>query len=227
MGWRQIIILIGVAAICVLGGLAWYANRKTDMPSAVTATAGAPLPETIGKEELHRLGNPNAKVTLIEYAAPRCPHCARFDINVFPQLKQAYIDTGKINFVFRVFPLSEDDGNAEKLARCLPKDQYFSFIDLLFRNQPRWDDEYGVLDVRGGLAQMAQVAGIGAAQAQACMNDKKADADINESTEDAVARYQVNSTPTIIVNGIVRQPPPGQEWSFDAMAKVLDEAAKS
>ena len=97
---------------------------------------------------------------MLEYAAPACPHCARFDETVFPLLKKNYIDTGKVFYIFRVFPIMPADGAAEAIARCLPADKYFRFIDLLFRNQKIWDPEYGVTDVRGGLVQMARIAGM-------------------------------------------------------------------
>jgi protein-disulfide isomerase len=224
---RPIYILGGVVAVCALAGLVWYeASGPAKDPAIATAVTAAP-PEIIGKDEPHALGDPKAKVTLIEYAAPRCPHCARFEINVFPDLKKAYIDTGKVHFVFRVFPLSEDDGNAEKLGRCLSPDLYFDFMDMLFRNQPSWDDEYGVMDVKGGLVQMARTAGMKPDQARACMANKQTDIDINKTASDAVARYQVDATPTLVVNGKVQQPPPGQEWSFEALSQVLDAAAKS
>ena len=141
--------------------------------------------------------------------------------------KQAYIDTGKVHYVFRVFPLTRRcHGNAEELANCLPKDQYFAFMDTLFRNQAQWDDEYGVMDVRGGLARMARTSGLTVPQALACMNNKVADATINQVAADAVARYQVDSTPTILVNGKVVLPPPGEEWSIGALTKILYVANK-
>ena len=223
---KQIVILGLVVAACVLGGLGWYVMGRADNGQAVAAVTGTPA-ESIAKDEPHVLGRPDAKITLIEYAAPRCPHCARFDMNVFPQLKSAYIDSGKLRYVFRVFPLSEDDGNAEKLADCLPKDKYFAFMDMLFRNQPKWDDEYGVMDVKGGLARMAKSVGMSEAAAQACMADQKADIDINRVASDAVARYGVDSTPTLVVNGKVVHAPEGEEWSFAALSKILDAAAKS
>ena len=227
MSKRPIYILGGVVAVCVLAGLGWYVASSPAKDPAIAATVTAAPPEIIGKDELHALGNPKAKVALIEYAAPRCPHCARFDINVFPQLKQAYIDTGKVHYVFRVFPLSEDDGNAEKLGRCLSPDLYFAFMDMLFRNQPSWDDEYGVMDVKGGLVRMARTAGMKPDQARACMANKKTDIDINKIASDAVARYQIDSTPTLVINGKVQPPPPGEEWSFESLSRVLDAAAKS
>lgn len=226
---RKQTILIGVAALAlVVGGAAWWLNRDNSggTGEAIAASVTKLPLETIGANEPHVLGNPNAKVTLIEYAAPRCPHCARFDMNVFPDLKKNYIDTGKVRYVFRVFPLGEDDGSAEKLANCMPKSQYFSFMDTLFRQQPRWDDEYGVMDVKGALVALAKEAGLDEAKARACIADKSADAAINRTAAEAEARYQVDSTPTLVVNGKVVHAPPGQEWSIGALGPILDAAAK-
>ena len=105
-------------------------------------------------------GNPKAKVTVVEYASVACPICGTWFREIYPQFKAKYIDTGKVFYVFRVFPLRADDGTAEKIARCLPEDKYFSFIDLLFRNQPKWDVEYGVTDVHAGLVLLGRIAGM-------------------------------------------------------------------
>ena len=112
---------------------------------------------------------PRPVLVLIEYAAPICPHCARFNEGVSAKIKKTYIDTGKIYYVFRVFPLSPYDGQAEKLARCMPADKYFSFIDLLFRSQPKWDPEYAAQNsalqtpegVKAALVKMAGDSGDG------------------------------------------------------------------
>ena len=80
-------------------------------------------------------GSKTAPLTVLEYAAPTCPHCAHFDMDIFPQFKKDYIDTGKVFFIFRVFPLNPVDVAAEAMARCLPEDNYFQFLDLLYRNQ--------------------------------------------------------------------------------------------
>ncbi len=141
---------------------------------------------------------------MIEYAAPTCPHCAHFDEDVFPLLKQNYIDTGKVYYIFRVFPLHPSDGAAEAMARCLPADNYFQFIDLLFRNQPKWDWEYGVTDIHGGLVQMGRIAGMSADQVDKCIADKASAERINKVAQDAQAKYNISSTPTFIINGAVR-----------------------
>jgi hypothetical protein len=121
------------------------------------------------------LGNRQSKVVLIEYAAPTCPVCAAFNAQSFPQLKANYIDTGKVFYVFRVFPLRADDGSAEKIARCLPEDKYFGFIDLLFKNQPKWDWEFGVSPqgVHDGLVLLGRIAGMSREQVDQCMVNKR------------------------------------------------------
>ena len=115
---------------------------------------------------------------MIEYASPTCPICAQFMLNFYPKLKSSYIDTGKIFYVFRIFPLRSDDGSAEKIARCLPEDKYFAFIDLLFKNQPKWDVEYGVQAPEGvhdGLVLLGRIAGMSREQVDQCMVNKAED----------------------------------------------------
>lgn len=178
------------------------------------------------------LGNKNAKVVLIEYAAPTCPVCANFNEHTFPQVKAKYIDTGKIYYVFRVFPLRSDDGLAEKIARCLPEDKYLPFIDLLFKNQPKWDWEYASQNpalstpegVHEGLILLGRIAGMSAQQVDQCMANKAEDDRINKVASDGEARYSINSTPTFILNGVKIG---SGNLSFETMSKLLDaELAK-
>jgi protein-disulfide isomerase len=157
---------------------------------------------------------------LIEYAAPVCPHCAHFNEAYFPAIKKNYIDTGKVFYVFRVFPIRPGDGPAQKLALCLPADKFFPFIDLLFRNQPKWDaDEYPAADLHGGLLLMAKMAGMSPDQADQCMASTTEDDRINKVASDGEARYAIASTPTFIVNGV-----PHTQMAFDDLPKILDQA---
>jgi protein-disulfide isomerase len=176
------------------------------------------------------MGSPTAKVTLIEYGALTCPHCAAFNENVFPLLKEKYIDTGKVRYVFRLFPLHGSDAWGEKIARCLPEDNYFQFVDLLFRNQAKWGPEQhidaaqGTVDmnaVHEGLIQMARVAGMGAEKVDQCINDKTDDQRINKVAEDGAARYNITGTPTLIVNGVSQG---ANVPSWENLQKVIDEA---
>ena len=104
-------------------------------------------------------------------------------------------------FVFRVFPIRPDDGAVEKIARCLPEDKYFQFIDLAFRNHPLWNPEFGVTDTRGGLVRLGRMAGLGAEQVDKCIANSAEEDRINEVSAEAERLYSVNSTPTLILNG--------------------------
>ena len=195
---KQLLILLA-AFVLIAGGLAaWLA-----MGDSSTGTAGASgaNPGFVLLPTDKALGNAKSKLVLIEYGAPSCPVCAAFNANTFDQFKKAYVDTGKVYYVFRVFNLRPDDAAAEKIARCLPEDKYFSFIDLLFRNQPLWDVEFGVTDVHGGLVRLGRMAGLNADQVDKCIENKAEDDRINKVQTEAESRYSINSTPTFILNG--------------------------
>ena len=201
---RKTWIILGVMAVLIAGAGGWYVfGRDGDMRSLGAASAAGaggyePLPTD------HTFGNPKAKVTVIEYASPTCPVCANFMINFYPKLKTDYIDTGKILYVYRVFLRGPDDAVAEKLARCMPKDKYLSFHDMLFRNQSKWDYEFGIPSpdgVHAALVQLAGEAGMSAAEADRCIASTKDEDAISKVGEDGVAKYQVNATPTFVVNG--------------------------
>ena len=191
-------LILGALALIAVAAIAWYFLQP---PAPGTGTAVASGSGYVLTDHDLGMGNPKAPVVLIEYAAPSCPVCAQFNEVVVPELKANYIDTGKVYYVFRIFPLRPDDGAAEKISRCLPEDKYFAFIDLLFRNQSKWDVEYGVQDVHGGLVRLARIAGMSAEQADQCMNDTALDKTINDVAEDGQSKYAITGTPTIVVDG--------------------------
>jgi len=202
-------VLIGIIVLALLTlGAGFYFYEQSGPPDVAAAVAGGgavPGDRT--------LGSTKAPITIIEYAAPMCPHCARFNAEVIPLLKTNYIDTGKVFYIFRVFPIGAADVPAEALARCQPKDSYFGFIDLLFRNQDKWDPENpGVTDVRGGLVSLSRIAGMSAEQADACMNNQDEQRRIMAVAQDASARYGITGTPTLIINGEVEQAG-GMPWT--------------
>lgn len=193
---KQLLILLA-AFVLIAGGLGvWLAMG--DLSTGTGTAAGASF--TVLPTD-KTLGNPKAKLTLIEYGAPSCPVCAAFNANTFDQFKKAYVDTGKVFYVFRVFNLRPDDAAAEKIARCLPEDKYFSFIDLLFRNQPLWDVEFGVTDVHGGLVRLGRMAGLSVDQVDKCIENKAEDDRINKVQTEAESHYSINATPTFLLNG--------------------------
>jgi len=211
-------IVLGVAVALIAGGGAWYfLGGESDMPANAAPATGP----AITADDM-TMGNPKAKVVLIEYAAPMCPHCAHFNNEIMPGIKKTYIDTGKVFYVFRVYPIGAPDGVAEKLARCMPKAKYFPFMDQLFRNQQQWDPEFGVQDVRGALLLQARTAGMSEEQFNACVADPKRDEVINKVAADGTAKYNITGTPTLIVNDTVVTP--GMVPTLEQMRGALDAA---
>jgi len=201
-------VLIGIIVLALLTlGAGFYFYEQSGPPDVIAAVSGGgavPGDRTLGSTQ--------APITVIEYAAPMCPHCARFNAEVIPLLKSNYIDTGKVFYIFRVFPIGAADVPAEALARCQPKESYFGFIDLLFRNQDKWDPENGVTDVHGALVSLSRIAGMSAEQADACMNNQDEQKRIMAVAQDASARYGITGTPTLIINGEVEQAG-GMPWT--------------
>ena len=221
MSRKTLFIILGVVALIAVAGIGWSMGWFGGASSAASAKGYELVPTD------RTLGNPKSPVVLIEYAAPSCPVCAAFSVQAFPQIKAKYIDTGKIFYVFRVFPLRPDDGEAEKIARCLPEDKYFSFIDLLFKNQPKWDVEYGVQPPEGvheGLVLLGRIAGMSREQVDQCMVNKAEDDRINKVSADGEARYSITGTPTFILNGVSVG---SGNIPYETMSKLLDtELAK-
>jgi protein-disulfide isomerase len=146
------------------------------------------------------LGNPQAKVTVIEYASASCPHCAEFNNDVFPAFKAKYIDTGKIHYIFREFltPPVEVAASGFLIARCAGKDKYFSVLDAIYRGQQAM---YQSGDYHGALLRIAQSAGMSEAQFNACTTDDAALKALNARVEKA-EQDGINSTPSFIINGV-------------------------
>jgi len=173
------------------------------MLSAFAEQGAAQNADPLGESPLGdmALGSPNAPVTVTEYASMSCSHCAAFNNTVYPKLKASFIDTGKIRFVFREFPLDIKAAAGSMLARCLANgepEKYFAAIDLLFRTQNDWVSG----NSPDGLKRIAIQAGLGTKGFQDCLaNDEMLNA-IKQTRESAIARLDVKSTPTFFVDGV-------------------------
>jgi len=148
------------------------------------------------------LGDPKAKVTVVEYASAGCPFCARFSTDVFPAFKTKYVDTGKVHYVFREVLVGGGSeialGAAGFLtARCAGKDKYFTVLEQVFRDQ---DQIYKSGDIKAGLLPIAKANGLSDKQFEACVNDEAAINAVNARSEKA-SQEGVNSTPTFFING--------------------------
>lgn len=216
---KPVLTIIVLVAIVVLGVAAWYVYSNPSAPAADAVADSGSQNVTITAWD-RTMGNPKAPVTMVEYAAPQCPHCAHFDQEYFPLLKKKYIDSGKVYYVLRVFPLGPADVAAEAMARCLPADNYFQFLDLLWRNQIKWDPEFQVPDVHAGLVEMGRIAGMSAQKVDSCIGNQQVAQKITQVGQDATSRYGINSVPTFIING--RTTTFAGDW--DGFQKQVDAA---
>ncbi len=144
------------------------------------------------------LGQPTAPVTVVEYASMTCPHCARFDSTVFDTLKTKYIDTGKVYYVFREYPLDELAFAASMAARCAPKDKFFPMVNALFRNQDAWAF---VKNPEPALVAQLKPFGFDQTSFAACLKKTDIADGINEIAQRASKEFGVDGTPTFFING--------------------------
>jgi protein-disulfide isomerase len=168
------------------------------------------------------LGPQNAPVTITEYASMTCPHCANFNDTVFPKIKSEYIDTGKIRYVFREFPLDIKAAAGSMLARCIAKDdapKYFAVIDLLFRQQNDWV----MKNTTETLTRIGKQAGLSQQQVEDCLKDQALLDKIAADQKYANDVLKVNSTPTFFINGEMLK----GETSFDEFSKRINSLLKS
>jgi len=146
------------------------------------------------------LGPANASVTITEYASMTCPHCAAFTENVFPKIKSEFIDTGKIRFVFREFPLDIKAAAGSMLARCIAKDdagKYFAVIDMLFKQQNDWV----LKNTTETLIRIGKQAGLSQQAIEDCLKDQALLDKIAADQKYASEVLKVDSTPTFFING--------------------------
>jgi protein-disulfide isomerase len=168
------------------------------------------------------IGPANATVTVTEYASMTCPHCANFNETVFPKLKSEFIDSGKVRYVFREFPLDIKAAAGAMLARCIAKDdapKYFAVIDLLFRQQNEWV----MKNTTETLTRIGKQAGLSQQQVEECLKDQALLEKIAADQKYANEVLKVNSTPTFFINGEMLK----GETSFDEFSKRINSLLKS
>jgi len=154
-------------------------------------------------------GNPNAKVTVVEYASVGCPVCANWDTTVFPAFKAKYIDTGKIHYVFREILVGGSEemnlgASGFLLARCAGKDKYFAVTDAVFHVQPDIYD--GKIDAHKALLNVAQSVGMNEEQFNACITNDAALTALQQRSQDHGINDHIEATPTFVINGVALTP---------------------
>ena len=172
-------------AVAVLGAVALCAG---------SALAAPPLPDDMS------LGNPKAKVKLVEYASLSCTHCAVFNNEVFPAFKKKYIDTGKVHYTLReiLTPPAQVAAAGFITARCAGKDKYFTVVDAVFRGH---DEMVKTGDARAVLVGAAKAGGMSEAQFEACLSDESALEALNARVARNAKQGEISGTPTFVFNG--------------------------
>ena len=183
-------------------------DRTVDMAKVL---APGPLPELA-------MGDP-AGVPIVEYASLTCPHCAAFSKEIFPQLKAAYIDTGKARFIFREFSRNTLDVAGFLLARCLGDDKAFAADELLFAEQDKWAFADKPLEP---LIAAMRPTGLTQEKATECLKNQKLADGIVAIAKRANHDVKLTGTPTFVIDGKVY----GGELTLDQLKAILDPLVK-
>ncbi|MCG8508832.1 MAG: DsbA family protein [Rhodospirillales bacterium] len=158
-------------------------------------TLAADYDEVLGEKVLGRM---DAPVTIYEHSSLTCGHCGDFHRDTLPELKKEYIDTGKVRFIYRDFPLGRLAMAAAMIPHCAPPERYFGFLDALFLSQGTWARSD---DPAGEMSRVARLGGMSAEKFNECLGNQQ----IFEAIRDRAAADQeehgINSTPTFIING--------------------------
>ena len=143
------------------------------------------------------MGDPDAPVKIEEFASLSCPHCATFHKMVLPELKEQYIDTGKVYFIFTDFPLNAPALAGSVIARCLPESRYFKFMSFLFEKQDDWAFGGQHVDY---LKQNARLLGLNEEKADACLNSEEIRTGLVSAMQEAQQEHEIRSTPSFVIN---------------------------
>ncbi len=185
--------LAGTAALCVTGPLAAGAGAiLLRHGPALAQERSGPTPVEMA------LGSPDAPITVVEYFSFSCSHCARFHRETFPELKRDYIETGKIRFVVRDFPLNMAALTAAALARCIGPERYFDTIDIMWT---RWDDWINEAETAPALLSVLGSEGLDEAVLKRCRADKSFEDWVLNSYVEGARDHGVDRTPTFLING--------------------------
>jgi protein-disulfide isomerase len=205
--------LVGALGLAEQPGLAYAAPAPAQTPSFSNEELmrPGPLPE-------QALGAADAPVTIIEYASMTCPHCATFHEKTYPELKKKYIDTGKVRFIFREFPLDPLAAAGFMLARCAGEGKYFPMIETLFHQQKEW----AVQRPLPPLQAIARQAGFTQQSFEQCLANQQLLDDIEKVRERGAKQFGVASTPTFFVNGKVQKGAP----TIEELDKLIEPYLK-
>ncbi|MGH1458442.1 MAG: DsbA family protein [Paracoccaceae bacterium] len=216
-------MMIGAASAAIVAGLGGWiglngrgAGTPPNPLGAANAADDVAQIDTSGIQEM-TLGDPNAPVTVIEYASFTCPHCANFHKSVFKQFKAEYVDTGKVHFIYRDVYFDRFGLWAAMVARCGDGMRFFGIADLLYEQQKDWVGGGDPVTIANALRKIGVIAGLDEATVTQCLED-------GDKAQALVTWYQKNGeadditgTPTLIVDGEKQS-----DLSFDALKTLID-----
>lgn len=211
-------VLTALFAGAIGAALALPLAAQSRGPSEVPV---AELMKPVGLPDL-ALGPDDAKVTVVEYASMTCGHCAHFTTDVWPEFKKKYVDTGKVRYVFREFPLDNLAAAASMLARCTGKDKTFPLIEVLFEKQKEW--AFGEGNPVPRLFEIAKQAGFTQESFDKCLTDQKLLDDITAGRTRAADVFGVSATPTFFINGKKLDGAPTMEKLDAAIEPLLSKS---
>ncbi|MEL7027315.1 MAG: DsbA family protein [Pseudomonadota bacterium] len=212
------LLAIAVAVIAIGGGAYWYLTQSTPAvaeESAAVVQASDEIDTSIVQEM--SIGNPDADVTVIEYASYTCPHCRNFHAGPFKDLKSDYIDTGKINFIYREVYFDLPGVWAGIVARCAGPDRFFGVVEELYNQQTQWSRQESAAAIASELRRIGRTAGIEPDALEACLADADKAKAMTAVDEANRAEHGVNSTPSFVINGTTYR-----NMAYDEFKSLID-----
>jgi protein-disulfide isomerase len=188
--WKN---LAGAAALCAvfLGAPAQANDAEPPKPDGQVADLKL-------SDKDYSIGPKDAKVVIVEYASLTCPHCANFHTKEMPPIKKEFVETGKVRFVYRDFPLDRTALLAAMIARCAGRDRYFAFLDTFYATQSQWA---GASNPQTALMSLARLGGMAQKDFEACTRNEEVQNAILAQRLEGSNEFKIRSTPTVFVNG--------------------------
>lgn len=194
---KSVLSSVAVVAVVAVAGGAWFMSRGSDAPATVASSVDAPAFDVVEMMQ----GNPDAAVEVVEYASYTCPHCASFHANTYPQLKENYIDTGLINFVYREVYFDQPGLWASMVARCGGEMRFFGISGVLYEQQQVWARAGDGAAISAALRNIGKIAGLSDDELDACMTDADQAQELMAWYRSNADRDEVQSTPSFLING--------------------------
>lgn len=208
-------------ALGVAGGAAWWFAAPASGPQlpAVAGPAeaqGTPVADYARVPDMVR-GDPDAPVTVIEYASFTCPHCATFHGSVFPRLAEAFIDTGQVRWIKREVFFDRPGLWAAMLARCGDDSRFFPMVDLIYQTQREWAASNDPAEIAENLRRLGRRTGLTDDQVDACLMDAEQAQAMVATYQAHAVEHEVRATPSFVINGEKHS-----NMSFEAFSALLD-----